>query len=153
MRFEYDIMRDGDARITSVIAPESEVVIPDEIDGYMVSCIGTDFIPEDKSSVSSIILPDTIRSLEPEAVIDLHYLKKLKLNSGLKEIGERGIYTCPDLLELFVPSTVETFGEYSVGYMYEHGRSYRLRYFMMLCSKDSPAEKYAEDNFIRCRCI
>lgn len=148
MEFKYELITDDTVEITCVRSPEENIEFPGIIDDHIVTAIGRDVIPEDKSNVRTIILPDSIRILEPEAFLDLHYLKEMRLNQGLESLGRKAIYTCPDLLSLMIPSSVTNMGECSVGYMYEHGRSYKLRYFFMQCEEGTEAQAYAEKNEI-----
>jgi hypothetical protein len=151
MKYKYEIVDADAAMITEVTEPQEEIVFPGVIDGHNVVAIGSDVIPEDKSKVLRIKLPGSVRALHDEAFLDLHYLKSLELNEGLMVLGDRAIYTCPDLLELYVPASVKVMGDHSVGFMYEHGRSYRLRYFVMVCQADTAASRFAEAGEIKCR--
>ena len=117
MKFNYEVLADDSAKLTSIEEPEEEIVIPEELDGHKVSEIGSNVIPEGKSDVKSITLPQSVTTLDSEAFADHHYLKTLKLNQGLKAIGERAIYTCPDLAELYVPMSVTGFGAHCIGFM------------------------------------
>jgi len=153
MKFNYEVLADDSAKLTSIEEPEEEIVIPEELDGHKVSEIGSNVIPEGKSDVKSITLPQSVTTLDSEAFADHHYLKTLKLNQGLKAIGERAIYTCPDLAELYVPMSVTVFGAHCIGFMYEHARSYRQNYFTMVCEEGSMAHIYALDNQILYRML
>lgn len=149
MKFEFKVKEDGTAVLTNIADPEPFIIIPAELEGHVVNEIGTDVIPKGyKTTVQNIILPQTIEKIGPHAFETLHYLKTLILNEGLKEIGEYGIYTCPDLAEIYIPESVTEFGKCAVGFYYEHGRSYRHRYFTLVCDKDSAAEKYSAENEI-----
>lgn len=148
MKFLYELTKNDTARITCIERPAEVIEFPEIIDGYKVTEIGSDVVPEGKSTVHKIIMPCSVRTLADEAILDMHYLKEMILNEGLEEIGDRGIYTCPDLLKLQIPASVKKLGEYSVGFMYEHGRSYRLQYFVMQCEDNSAAKSYADENEI-----
>lgn len=149
MNFEYEVKENGNAVITKVNEPESFIIFPATIDEYIVDELGEDVIPlGTKSVVQNIILPQTVKKIGAHCFDDLRYLKTLILNEGLKEIGERAIYTCPDLVEIYVPETVESFGECAVGFTYEHGRSYKQRYFTLVCDEESAAEKFCKENEI-----
>ena len=149
MNFEFKVKEDGTAVLTKIAEPEPFIIIPAMLEGHVVNEIGTDVIPMGvKTTVQNIILPQTIEKIGPHAFETLHYLKTLILNEGLKEIGDYGIYTCPDLAEIYIPETVKELGECAVGYYYEHGRSYKHRYFTLVCDEGSAAEKYCKENEI-----
>lgn len=150
MNIEYRLKDDGTAAVTKIAKPEALVEIPAEIDGHTVTELDSDFIPFGvKTTVREIILPETIRKIGTRAFNDMRYLKKLNLPESLTEIDDFGIFTCPDLVELFIPESVTAFGQRAFGYMYEHGRAYKLNYFTLLCIKGSPAHKFAEENQIK----
>lgn len=149
MNFEFIVKEDGTATVTRITDPEAFIIIPAELEGHVVNEIGTDIIPKGfKTRVQNVILPQTIEKIGPHAFDALHYLKTLILNEGLKEIGECGIYTCPDLSEIYIPESVTAFGKCAVGFYYEHGRSYRHRYFTLVCDEGSAAEEYCKENDI-----
>lgn len=147
MEIQYVLKEDRTLAITRISQPEPVIRIPASIDGRPVTALGSDIIPPGvKTRVREIYLPDTLCSIGSRALNDLRYLSRLVLPSGLAEIGDFGIFTCPDLTELYVPASVQTFGRCAFGYMYEHGRAYRLNYFTLLCEQDSPARRFAEEN-------
>ncbi len=148
MKLEY-MIKDGSAVITRIPEPETVMTLPSVIEGCPVTEIGTDVISLGKKSIArEIILPETLIRISERAFSDLRYLKKLFIPDGVKEIADFGIFTCPDLTELYIPASVVTFGQCAFGYMYEHARAYKLNYFTLLCEKDSQAEKYAKEQAI-----
>lgn len=149
MKLEYVIREDATAVITGIPEPEAVMVLPSSIENCLVTEIGTDVISLGKKSIArEIILPETVVKISERAFNDLRYLKKLAIPKSVREIADFGIFTCPDLRELLIPSSVTDFGRCAFGYMYEHARAYKLNYFTLLCEKGSPAEKYAEENEI-----
>lgn len=154
MKFEYRINPQGCAALTSIPNPESVIHIPDTLGSCPVAEIGSDIIPMGVKSVArEIILPDTVTRIGVRAFNDLRYLKKLMIPEGVQSIENFGIFTCPDLTELYIPESVTTFGDYAFGYMYEHGRAYRLNYFTLLCAEDSAAYHFAVQNKIKFRIV
>lgn len=154
MKLEYDIRDDATAIITGIPEPEAVIILPSAIESCPVTEIGTDVISLGKKSIArEIILPDTLKKIAQRAFSDLRYLKKLSIPDGVKEIADFGIFTCPDLTELFIPASVTDLGQCAFGYMYEHARAYKLNYFTLLCKTDSAAEHYAKDNGITYRNI
>ncbi|MGF6374991.1 hypothetical protein M2140_000025 [Clostridiales Family XIII bacterium PM5-7] len=144
MKFEYQINQDGSATLTRILDPEPFIELPAAIDGHALRCLGDNIVKlGEKSIPREIILPSTVEVIMPYCFNDMRYLKKLVLPDSLQEIGNFGIFTCPDLTVLSIPSSVCTFGTCAFGYMYEHARAYRLNYFTLLCEEHSAAEAYA----------
>lgn len=154
MKFEYQMQPQSRAILTSIPDPEPVIHIPDTLDSFPVTEIGSDIIPMGVKSIAcEIILPDTVTRIGARAFHDLRYLKRLTIPESVQSIGDFGIFTCPDLTELYIPGSVTAFGDYAFGYMYEHGRAYRLNYFTLLCKEDSAAYHFAVQNKIKFRII
>lgn len=150
MKFEYQINPQDCAVLTSIPNPESIIHIPDTLGSCPVAEIGSDIIPMGVKSIArEIILPDTVTRIGVRAFNDLRYLRKLTIPESVQSIENFGIFTCPDLTELYIPRSVTAFGDYAFGYMYEHGRAYRLNYFTLLCAEDSAAHDFAVQNKIK----
>ncbi len=151
MKINYQVKDDLTAVITGIPEPEAVMVLPQLLDGFPVTEIGSDIIPLGIKSVArEIILPPTVKKIGTRAFNDLRYLKRLSLPEGLLEISDYGIFTCPDLTHLRVPASVDSLGKCAFGYMYEHGRAYRLNYFTLHCVGGSAAERFAAENLISC---
>lgn len=149
MKIDYAIKKDHTAVITGIPEPEAVMMLPELLDDFPVTEIGPDIIPMGTKSIArEIILPPTVKSIGSRAFNDLRYLKRLILPDSLLEISDFGIFTCPDLTHLWIPASVKNLGNYAFGYMYEHGRAYRLNYFTLHCSRGSAAEKFAVKNHI-----
>ena len=147
MKFHHMTKCDGTVILTHITEPDPLIRIPPFIDDRPVTEIGTDLIQLGVRTIPrEIILPHTLKKIQRKAFYDLRYLKALYLPTGLQEIDDFGIFTCPDLTTLTVPSSVKILGTCAVGYMYEHGRAYRLNYFTLLCEKNSSAQLFAEEN-------
>lgn len=128
MDFEYRVV-DNEVVITKINNPLPKISFPNEIEGMPVTKLeGPLVIRKQRNTVEEIYLPDSMQVLGEYAIYDFHYLKKLHINQGLKKIEKYGIYTCPDLHHIVIPSSVETIDELGVGYYYEHGRSYKQRF-------------------------
>lgn len=152
MTFDYTMNEDNTITLTEILAPQAVIEIPSMVDGYVVNRLGNNMVkPGQKSIPREILLPSTLETIESYAFNDMRYLKRLILPNRLREISDFGIFTCPDLTELYVPSSVVTLGSYAFGYMYEHARTYKLNYFTLLCEKGSATEKFAVDNGIEYR--
>lgn len=149
MNMTYQLKDDGTAILTKIPQPEAAIFLPSSIDGHTITEIGSDIIPPGvKSRVREIHLPSTVTTISNKAFNDLRYLHTLTLPESLTEIKDFGIFTCPDLTRLHIPASVTRLGAYAFGYMYEHGRAYKLNYFTLLCEPNSAAQIFAEENGI-----
>lgn len=146
IKFNYNVINNS-VVIVGIENPESVINIPKTIENLPVTRIKGPLLRNiQRSIVTEITIPETVKVLDEYAIYDLHYLKKLNLNQGLKEIKRFGIYTCPDLKEIDIPDSVEYIEEFSIGYMYEHGRAYKFRYITFVCSEGSSGYQYALKN-------
>lgn len=152
--FSYEKKDDGTAVVTKIQTPEPVMTFPESVGGCPIAEIGTDVIPLGVRSIPrEIRLPSSLKRIGTYAFNDLRYLKKLILPEGLRQIDSFGIFTCPDLLELYVPASVTVLGEHAFGYMYEHARAYKLNYFTLVCKESSAAHRFAEENGLTFRLI
>ena len=102
--YDYEIY-DGGVIITKYKGNDTEVTIPDEIDGSPVTEIG--FYAFEAMGVSSVTLPETVRVIGEGAFIDCTALVSINLPSGLTTV-ERGAFAgCTAIPELTVPAGVK----------------------------------------------
>lgn len=102
--YDYEIY-DGGVIITKYKGSDTEVTIPDEIDGSPVTEIG--FYAFEAMGVSSVTLPETVRVIGEGAFIDCTALVSINLPSGLTTV-ERGAFAgCTAIPELTVPAGVK----------------------------------------------
>ncbi len=83
--YVYDLLEDGTARITAYRGEESEIVLPDTLDGHRVTSIGR----------VAFSFNDSI--------------ERITLPTGLTEIEENPFYSCGKLTEIVVPEGNECF--------------------------------------------
>lgn len=86
--FEYEIVN-GNVTITEYIGVDTDVIIPDEIDGYTVKALNEKLFYCD-SDITSVVLPD-----------------------GITEIPKFAFYKCTSLLSVTIPDSVVIIGEHS----------------------------------------
>ena len=121
----YDLYQDGDQFLASVVSLMEEpnyykgdIVIPATVDydakTYTVTKIGTEAFRED--SITSIVLPNTIKELESSAFAFCHQLASINLPEGLEYIYDDVFWHCDALTSLTLPSTVKYVGYYAFEY-------------------------------------
>jgi len=102
--YEYEVY-EGSVIITRYKGSDTEVTIPDAIDGSPVSEIG--FFAFEAMGVTSVTLPESVKVIGEGAFIDCTALVDINLPSGLVTI-ERGAFAgCSALAELTVPAGVK----------------------------------------------
>ena len=130
--FTYELSDDGSsAVITGYTGSDTDLIIPDTIDGYPVSAIGewsfsrksmqTVAVPEGVTEIQdgaftscenmkSISLPSTLRKLSGEVFNSCTSLESLVIPEGVTEIGSGIFERCSSLSTISFPSTLTTIG-------------------------------------------
>ena len=87
------------------------IVIPDEIDGYKVTAIGSRVFGETNRKVYSVTLGRYVTTLEAEAFASCYSLAVVKLPEGIKTIGEAAFDNCTRLRTVNLPDSITTIGQ------------------------------------------
>ena len=96
---------DGEAKIVDFYG-SGDVTIPSEIKGYPVAVIGEDAFHK-KNELTSVVIPDSVRTIEDDAFSFCRALKSVTFGNGLKRIGQRAFVCCESLEEAILPDSVE----------------------------------------------
>lgn len=104
--FDYVIIGDS-AIISRYKSSETDVVVPDYIDGYPIVSIGTVFA--ENTSIRSVVLNDFIEELEQNAFYRCSMLQSIELNSKLKSIGDY-CFSRAALESIVIPNSVIEIG-------------------------------------------
>ncbi|MBR2279600.1 MAG: leucine-rich repeat protein [Ruminococcus sp.] len=113
--WEYILMDSDEARIIHYNGSETELTVPDKIDGYTVSIIGGgsyEFVFENKDVLTKVNIPNSIESLDYYAFADCVSLKSINIPYGVTEIGYAVFSGCTNLSEVTISN--------SVGGIHEH---------------------------------
>ena len=133
--YTYEVLTDGTIRITSCQTSDINLVIPDTIDGYMVTEIGANAFANQTSiqtvrfpanlkqigvkafanctGLLEVTLPDTIQGAGQLCFSGCTALKKAVLNKGRINIVYGMFENCTSLTEVVIPDTVENIAMYA----------------------------------------
>lgn len=130
--FEYDIdNKTNQCWITKYIGESTTVIIPENIQGYPVTLMGS--LSFMNSNIQYVDIPDTVEKIcnsafcnckelttvkigngtkyiENQAFENCVSLKNLTLSKNLLKIGTNAFRYCESLETVFIPKTVETWG-------------------------------------------
>jgi hypothetical protein len=136
--YTYTILEDGTAEITDYVGNATELEIPSEIEGYVVSSIGHEvfrdyynlvsvIIPnsvvnigamafQDCRNLTTVVLPDNITVLGYQIFADCLNLKNITIPDSVVTIGESAFRSCSSLTELKIPENVTKIQAYAFQY-------------------------------------
>lgn len=109
--FSFEPCEDG-IRLTAWSGPETELEIPETIDGKKVRVLGTMMFFEKGSHLTRLWLPESIRIIEADALEGCADLEDLILNEGLISLGREFAGMC-SLKEVRIPASVSMIDEVS----------------------------------------
>jgi hypothetical protein len=99
----------GAITITGYTGSGGAVTIPNVIDGLPVTDIGTNAFYE--SSVTSVLIPDTVTVVGSEAFENCSDLTNLTLSLGLADIESNAFYNCSSVASVTIPDSVTNIGD------------------------------------------
>ena len=103
--FEYERTSDG-IRLTNYIGADPVVNIPSEIEGVPVRILGSHAFFERGLEVERILVPDSVRVIEPYACEFCLSLQELRLGNGVEVLG-RAFLAVSQQEVLYVPASVK----------------------------------------------
>ncbi|MBD5327584.1 MAG: leucine-rich repeat protein [Bacteroides sp.] len=110
--FDYHLSDDGTAMIDGGWNTSGDVVIPPEImvDGVRYTVSGISERAFRLSSITSVIMPNTINNIGYEAFADCHSLSSITMPDALVIIGDYAFECCENLTEIAIPDGVTSIG-------------------------------------------
>ncbi len=106
--FSY-IIEDSTVTIIGYTGEDTSIVIPEKIDGYDVTKIGSCAF-EDNLTITNVVLPDTIEVIDYKAFADCKTLETINFPDSLKVIGRYAFTTCHSLQAIDL-NQVQSIGE------------------------------------------
>ena len=157
--WEYTLESDNTAKIVGCNSNERVLNIPNQIDGYTVTSIGSTAFYN--SDIEKITFSDSIKSIGWWAFYGCKNLEEVELNSGLNTIEYGAFMNCKQLSEIEIPSTVFKIGEDALAVNCATQKNIKDTYSKKTVSRQNYttdnsfkisgysgtlAEKYADDN-------
>ena len=112
--FEYKLSDNDDVIITKYIGSGTEVVIPEDFNGYVVTEIADNAFRS--TSVTSVTLSSSVEKIGNYAFYSAASLQTVNLRNQLKSIGEYAFYACYALTSVTIPDSCKTIGSDAFGH-------------------------------------
>lgn len=111
--YRYHLNQNGSITLDEYMNAEMcYVVVPEEIDGYIVTEIAEGAF-ENRKNILGVLLPDTITRIAEKAFFGCSNLKKIRFGNNLSWIGAEAFAECNVLENLKIPSILDYLGEYA----------------------------------------
>ena len=107
--FEYRILEDGSAEITSYIKNAETYDIPSELDGHTVTSIG-DYSFTYCDSLKNVIMPDSVTNIGVWAFAHCPGLADITIPDKVTSIGNYAFSHCSGLTDVIIPESVTDIG-------------------------------------------
>ena len=112
--FTFEAIDGQSCKLVGYQGTDSAVVIPEEnADGLSVTTIGMQAFQN--SSIVSVVVPQTVKTIEESAFFNCNRLKEVTLPEGIETIGIQAFYLCRSLEKIEIPDTVTTMGAVCFG--------------------------------------
>lgn len=112
--FTYSASGDG-ITITGYSGSESNIIIPDSIDGLAVVAIAPNAFAYNDTP-TSVSIPGSVTRIGVGAFRECRYLSTVTFHTGLRSIGETAFLGCDSLVRADIPAGVESIGAYAFAY-------------------------------------
>lgn len=93
--FEYTLRQDGEFVITKYTGNDERVIIPEKIDGNVVTALGEASFA--KSNIVSVTMPYTVKYISSRAFVNCEKLNDIQMSFSLITIGSRAFFNCSSL--------------------------------------------------------
>lgn len=107
--YEWTKNRDGSVTIRDYIGTDMAITIPSQLDGRVVTAIGSGAFGE--KGLTQVIIPDSVTSIGDLAFAE-NQITYVKLPNSLKKIGE-GVFFTNKLTAIEIPDQVTQIGTYA----------------------------------------
>ena len=116
--YEYAILEDGTAEITTYYGEAEALIIPETLDGLPVTTIG-DWAFDGRSSLSAVTIPDSVTTIGDWAFEGCSSLSDVTIPDSVTEIGYGAFEDCDSLKTVIVGRD-----SYALTYCRENGLPY-----------------------------
>lgn len=100
--------RDGTVTLTGYTGQNTYLELPAAVNGMPVSALGDGFLQD--SSVESLHVPGTVRSIGSNAFSGCTKLSYIYLSEGVESLGSRAFFGCTKLTRLVLPDSLCSIG-------------------------------------------
>ena len=108
---EYKELEDGTLEITGYSGSDTELVIPEAIEGKTVTSIGEDAFLDHRPHLTGIGLPEGLKNIGFRAFGYCSGLTGIEFPEGLQSIGDFAFWECSSLTTIEVPEGVMSIGK------------------------------------------
>lgn len=112
--YEYSLLDDGTVEISKYVGNDSDVTIPDEIDGKKVTSIGKGAF-ENNISIKNIEMSNNILSIYDGAYYNCQSLETIKLSNSLTKILVGAFGNCLSLKRIDLPDSLSYVDDFAFG--------------------------------------
>lgn len=133
--WKYTLSDDNNAEITGYLGKERNITIPEKIDDYSVTSIGSAAFYN--SDIEKISFSSSIHSIGWWAFYGCKKLTSVELNDGLNTIEYGAFMNCHKLKEVSLPYTVYSIGEDAFGVNCSTSKNINDHYSKKFVSKQS----------------
>ena len=103
------VVEDGGAVVTGyIVKPSGDLLIPDELDGYVVAGIGNRVFSWD--SITSVTIPDSVTHIGDSAFSYCKDLISVTIPDSVTRIGDDAFTGCSALASVTIPASVTSVG-------------------------------------------
>ncbi|MBE6756298.1 MAG: leucine-rich repeat domain-containing protein [Ruminococcaceae bacterium] len=96
--YKYGLIMGGEVSIAKYIGTETDIVIPEKIDGYTVAAISDNAFKN--QNIKSVIMPDTIEEIGESAFEGCEKLEYIKISPSVEFIREKAFTNCISLSDV-----------------------------------------------------
>ncbi|PXV89571.1 Ig-like protein group 2 [Lachnotalea glycerini] len=135
---------DGEVTITGYSGGETDITIPDTVDGYQVTNIGVDAFYKNKTIVS-VVIPKTVKIIEQFAFYNAINLREVTIENGCEKILANAFGLCSNLTKIVIPKSVTTFEYVDSGNKIFDGDYFLIAYIEPKSAAQTYLDTYEDD--------
>ena len=103
--YQYTLNEDGTAVLTKYLGSQTDLTLPDSLDGHPLTGIGNNAFYQ-SPALCSVMLPAGVKAIGASAFALCPELETVPLPEGLERIGYSAFFQCPFLKEVSLPATL-----------------------------------------------